>query len=388
MDAELFASALSDKHILDLKKLSYKYPTLDIKEFISILHSGFFCTLRLKDFSGNSLVFMPNVVKPAEPTLRQLLSYRNGKFGQLSMEREVSSSLAIENIDFSRDSVRKILSGRAPEDKSEHSIYGMKKALDFISNRDNKITEENIFSLYMTAIGNYLEGENRLLSGNKYRHDSVFVVDAGGDIQHSGLPAGKLPEYMSDLVEFINSENINDSLLKACILHYYIAFIHPWFDGNGRMARLMHQWYLVQSGYPSALFISLSYCIEHSREDYYKAFSLCERNYSISGTTDISPFIAFFYNKIYPAVETELPKRKTTDDYQEFLASGAVTEKESALWHFVLSVYGTNEFSTKQLEKDYGDAAYATIRSFVLKFEEHGLLSSQKYGSRVKYKVH
>ena len=53
----------------------------------------------------------------------------------------------------------------------------------------------------------------------------------------------------------------------------------------------------------------------------------------------------------------------------------------------MLSFYGTEEFSTKQLEKDFGDAAYATIRGFVLKFEDLGLLSSVKYGPRVKYKI-
>ena len=53
----------------------------------------------------------------------------------------------------------------------------------------------------------------------------------------------------------------------------------------------------------------------------------------------------------------------------------------------MLSFYGTGEFSTKQLEKDFGDAAYATIRAFVLKFEKLGLLFSVRYGARVKYKV-
>jgi transcriptional regulator of heat shock response len=69
------------------------------------------------------------------------------------------------------------------------------------------------------------------------------------------------------------------------------------------------------------------------------------------------------------------------------LASGTVTEKEQKLWNYVLSAYGTEPFSTKQLEKDYGDAAYATIRSFVRKFQELGLLDSQTYRNRVKYWV-
>ena len=53
----------------------------------------------------------------------------------------------------------------------------------------------------------------------------------------------------------------------------------------------------------------------------------------------------------------------------------------------MLSAYGDGEFSTKQLEKDFGNAAYATIRSFVQKFEKPGLLTFQKYGSRVKYRL-
>ena len=73
--------------------------------------------------------------------------------------------------------------------------------------------------------------------------------------------------------------------------------------------------------------------------------------------------------------------------YDEAVKNGKITEKESMLWKFVLSYYGLNEFSTKQLEKDFGDAAYATIRSFVLKFEKLGILSSTHYGQRVKYRA-
>ena len=73
--------------------------------------------------------------------------------------------------------------------------------------------------------------------------------------------------------------------------------------------------------------------------------------------------------------------------YKDAVKKGKITEKETKLWDFVLSHYGIDEFSTKQLEKDFGDAAYATIRSFVLKFEELGLLASTKYGTSVKYKV-
>ena len=89
----------------------------------------------------------------------------------------------------------------------------------------------------------------------------------------------------------------------------------------------------------------------------------------------------------YHKLNGVLPTAQTTEAFQTALSHGQVTEKEKTLWEFVLSAYGGAEFSAKQLEKDFGNAAYATIRSFVLKFEKLGLLKSTQYGNRVKYAV-
>ena len=89
----------------------------------------------------------------------------------------------------------------------------------------------------------------------------------------------------------------------------------------------------------------------------------------------------------YRTLNGALPTAQTTAAFQKALSHGQVTEKEKSLWEFVLSAYGDTEFSTKQLKKDFGNAAYATVRSFVLKFEKLGLLKSTRYGNRVKYAV-
>lgn len=89
----------------------------------------------------------------------------------------------------------------------------------------------------------------------------------------------------------------------------------------------------------------------------------------------------------YHKLNGALPTAQTTEAFQTALSHGQVTEKEKALREFVLSAYGDVEFSTKQLEKGFGNAAYATIRSFVLKFEKLGLIKSTQYGNRVKYAV-
>ena len=387
MDAVLFAKMLSDKHITDLKRLKYKYPDADIKEFVNLLKMGMYKELPIKDFSGNALVYLDSVAQVPMAAAKTLLTPQRsaGQYGIKAMEEEIASTLTIENIDFSRDSVRKILKGFAPSDDSEKRIYGMKKGLEFISNMENKISEENIYKLYMLTMGEMLLEEDRLLSGNLYRHDAVYIV--GQDVEHTGLNWEQLPRYIQELVAFINADSSMNDLIKAAAIHFYIAYLHPYFDGNGRMARLIHLWYLVQQGYTSALFIPLSEYIEKSRNGYYGAYTLAEQNAKISGVMDITPFLVYFIENVYHKLAKSMPPEKTTDAFQAALDANLITEKEKDLWYFVLSAYGNTEFSTKQLEKDFGHAAYATIRSFVLKFEELGLLSSQKYGNRVKYRV-
>lgn len=387
MDAVLYAKMLSDKSITDLKKLKYKYPDAEIKELVELLKASVYKTLPIQDFAGNGLVYMENVAQVRLNAVKLLLTHQNSNeaFGLKAMEDEIASSFTIENIDFSRDSVRKILRGYAPEDESENHIYGMKKGLEFISDTTNTITEEKIHALYDTAIGQYLSVDDKLLPGSFYRHDSVYII--GQELEHTGLPHDKLSEYMGKFVDFINTENTMNDLLKAAVIHFYIAYLHPYFDGNGRMARLMHLWYLRRQGYSSALFIPFSSYIERSRKAYYNAFTLAEDNVKISGVMDVTPFLVYFIENVYNKLCGTLPQANLTDIFGKSLDEGNITEKEKDLWNFVLSAYGTGEFSTKQLERDFGKAAYATIRGFVLKFDKLGLLGTQRYGNKVKYSI-
>lgn len=135
------------------------------------------------------------------------------------------------------------------------------------------------------------------------------------------------------------------------------------------------------------MFTPFSSYINENRKKYHDAFSLVEENAIISKRIDITPFLAYFIENVYDKLGKMEPDSDTLLRFEAALAAGKITEKEKALWNFVLSAYGMNEFSTKQLERDFGAAAYATIRSFVIKFEELKLLGKQNYGNRVKYRT-
>ena len=388
MDGAKFAKMLSDKHLFELDRMEYKYSVSSVNEFTELLRQNFAQSLPLVDFSSDELFYLPNLARISTNGMKQLLSApaSNQSFGLQAMTEEIHATFQIESIHSSRNSIRHILNGYAPRNEEESRIYGMKRGLDFIADRQNTITEENLHQLYQISTGDYLPDEDRLLPDHFYRHGVVYVVD--GEESREGLPAQQLPDAMKRLVDFVNAKDGINELHKAAILHFAFAYYHPYFDGNGRTARLLHLWYLVQQGYPAALFTPFSRYIAESKAAYYKAYDRVEKNALISGYTDVTPFLSYFCNEVYNRLQVDAaPPQADLQVYQTALAEGKITEKERLLWEYVLSAYGTEEFTTKQLEKDFRNAAYATIRTFVMKFHEIELLVARKTGNRVFYKV-
>lgn len=384
MEIKIFAKILKDKSFVDYKKMKYKYGS-DFDEFLKNLGELYYKELPIFDFDGGNVVFIENHARVCQSTVKLLLRHQKQNYGLKAAEEEIIATSAIESIDLSRDSVRNILKGMAPKDENETRIMGLKRGLEFIADIDNKISEENLHRLYMMTVGDFLQKEDCLPHNSFYRDDVVYVV--GNSVEHMGLSAKKVPEFMKNLIDFANAEDDINELIKAAVIHFYLAFVHPYFDGNGRMARLLHLWFLIQKGYRSALFIPFSSRIEKSRKAYYDAYTLVEENKKYSGKIDATPFVLYFIENVYNKMNEGVSAPETFELYDSAVKEGKITEKETKLWNFVLSYYGTEQFSTKQIEKDFGNAAYATIRGFVLKFEELGLLTSTKYGTRVKYKV-
>ena len=72
---------------------------------------------------------------------------------------------------------------------------------------------------------------------------------------------------------------------------------------------------------------------------------------------DLTPFLVYFAESVYRRLGEGQPQPQTLRAFDEALSRGEITEKERDLWQFVLSAYGNEEFSTKRLEKDFGNAA-------------------------------
>lgn len=386
LELRTFIEMFSDKALGDFEKMYHKYGKENFFEFTETLKKSFYTPLSIADFNGNPCVLLNAKINLTSQLKKSLLgSYGNREHGIAAMEDEIISTLSIESIDTSRDSVRRILNGGTPNGNNESKAYGIKRGFDFISDIFNKITESNLYTLYRLSVGNFSKNNDRTTGGNYYRHDSVYAT--GDHIAHTGLPHHLLSRYMDKFIIYMNTDDDLDQIIKSIVIHYYFAYLHPYFDGNGRMARLVQLWYLVQKGYPQALFIPFSNFINASRTEYYKAFEQIGKNQKISGVLDVTPFISFFISNIFVKLNKKVAATNTLDYFNQLLQMGAFTPEEKQLFEFVVSTYGYNEFSTKQLEKDFGFADHATIWTFVLEFEKNGLLSAQKCANRVKYKI-
>ena len=126
---------------------------------------------------------------------------------------------------------------------------------------------------------------------------------------------------------------------------------------------------------------------EKAGRGYYDAYTLAEQNTQISEILDVTPFLVYFIENVYHKLVTALPAPSITDAFQRALEQGNVTEKEQALWHFVLTAYGSSEFLPNSWRKPSGMLPMRRSVDFVLKFEKLGLLRAARYGNRVKYRI-
>lgn len=225
MDFQVFLQMLNDKNAFNYQKLKYKYGTDNVSEYVSVLSENVFEETALLDFAGQKMVYSPTQVRVISQTAKTLMqSYAGEKYGAGAMEDEIIATLSIEKIDTRRDSVRRILAGCAPNSKDEEKAYGIKRGLDFISDTSNKITVENLRTLYELAINAFLEPREQLPADLIYRNDSVYVMNSTGKDVHTGLFHESIPAYVSGLIDFIHNDKDGiDQILKSVMIHYYFA---------------------------------------------------------------------------------------------------------------------------------------------------------------------
>ena len=126
------------------------------------------------------------------------------------------------------------------------------------------------------------------------KDDDINVYDADGSLLYRPYLAKDIPAEISKLIDFANKKydgfenGFIHPVIKAVILHFWIAYIHPFVDGNGRTARALFYWFMLKNGYWIFEYISISKLVLKLRREYMEAFL-----YSEVSDNDVTYFIMF-----------------------------------------------------------------------------------------------
>lgn len=231
------------------------------------------------------------------------------QFKLLSIVDEVKSTNDIEGVKSTRHEIKAILNEISPRTARLASVVNKYKKL--LSDDEFPFqTSQDIRDFYDDFIHGEICEDNpsNKLDGAIFRKDSVDIASTSGKTIHQGIfPEEKIIKAMNDTLDLLNNECI-PSLVRISLFHYFFAYIHPFYDGNGRTDRFITAYYLGRCFHPLAA-IRLSVTIKRQRKKYYDLFELTDSELNCG---DMTPFVTGFLSMILESFKDsiQLLKRK------------------------------------------------------------------------------
>lgn len=196
---------------------------------------------------------------------------------------------------------------------------------------------------------------NHAPDGQYFRRGPVSVLDAAQRPIHHGVePESKIIELMNCALVALGNDSI-PVLVRVSVFHFMFAYIHPFYDGNGRTNRFISS-YVLSHNFNPIVGYRLSYSVKERIEKYYKGFSICEHPHNRG---DLTPFVISFSELVVDAMESMLDslREKQSDlaDAVDAVNRAITTEEEDAgLWRvaFILAqatLFSENGATTEEL---------------------------------------
>lgn len=213
------------------------------------------------------------------------------KFIISSMMEEAISSSQMEGANTTRKKAKEMIQHAIkPRNKSEQMILNNYITMQHIVNHKNDdISPEKILEIHQLISYNTLDDKN---DEGKFRNSNdVYVVNySNSELVHTPPNFDELSTLINELCVFFNHDGKDfiHPIIKGCVIHFMIGWIHPFTDGNGRTARAIFYWYMLKNNYWLIEFLSISRIIKDSKLQYEKAYE-----YSEIDNNDLSYFITY-----------------------------------------------------------------------------------------------
>ena len=288
------------------------------------------------------------------------LSKQSPQLRKQNRIKTIQSSLQIEGNTLTEEQITALIENK--------KVIGPKKDVLEVLNAISVYDEITHYKL--NSEKDFLKAHAKLMKGlikneGKYRNQSVGIAK-GNKIKHIAPPFKNVPHLMKDLFDYLkNDEEL--TLIKSCVFHYEMEFIHPFIDGNGRMGRLW-QTVILLNEYPVFEFLPFETLISETQKEYYKALSLSDK----SGKS--TPFIEYMLG----VIETSLA---------QLLSYNNRTFKDVDRLEYFLNL-GLKEFSRKDYMNIFKDISSATASRDLKKgiaiklFKSYGELNKTIYRVR------
>lgn len=332
--------------------------------------------------------------KQIRSAMRKLPPIAIEQYIKTSLIDEIVLTNEIEGVNSSRREIGDILDNLAKRDKRGR-FQGIVEKYTALVGRDSipLSTCRDLRAIYDDLVLDEVVAQNpsHRPDGELFRAGPVSVLDAGSRPIHQGIePEGKIIEYLSIALALLNDPSI-ELLVRVSAFHFLFAYIHPFYDGNGRMNRFISS-YLIAHEFSPIVGLRLSHAVKQRIGKYYKAFSVCEHRLNRG---DITPFIIAFSKIIVEAMESMLG---SLEDRAARLreAEGWLAELpgiDEAKGCYVMgdlliqaTLFAEVGITIGELASA-GDVSVPTASKRLGYFRQHGLLVAERQGHKMFYRL-
>ena len=197
---------------------------------------------------------------------------------------------------------------RRPQDNSEQMILNNYLAMDHIRKlKEQDLAEDMILDLHRILIAGTTDDRGNPLdehAGRFQQPGEKRIAVYGGiedEVLHTPPPAEELPERLAAMIDFANGKTPDffvHPVVRSIVLHFWLAYDHPFYDGNGRTARALFYWSMLRHGYWLTEYISISEIIKRAPIQYGWAFLCTETD-----DNDLTYFLLYHLEVIQKAID-------------------------------------------------------------------------------------
>lgn len=185
--------------------------------------------------------------------------------------KTIQGSLAIEGNTLTEEQITAILEGKR--------VLGPQKDILEVQNAIRLYDQLDAFNILSEK--SFCKAHSMMMKGlvaisGKWRTGNVGVV-AGSKVAHVAPKSSMVPKLISNLFEYLKSEDRKNYLVSSCVFHYELEFIHPFEDGNGRMGRLW-QHLILMKYHPIFEFVPFESVIRDHQKDYYRTLGKADKS--------------------------------------------------------------------------------------------------------------